>query len=106
MFLDEIYLTNPSELVPAQQILDNLAKQTEIRINKTQIYELWRKHCNSSKFDNENEVGNASNLSCSFLSGHGLPLLIQHPDPRWASMNIMGQFKFKNDFLVLLSVSG
>ncbi|VDQ08181.1 unnamed protein product [Trichobilharzia regenti] len=46
-------MTNPNELVPVQYVLDQLSRQTEIRITKAQISNLWTKHYLHSKFYND-----------------------------------------------------
>ncbi|CAH8868029.1 unnamed protein product [Trichobilharzia szidati] len=94
---NEVYLTNPNELVPVQYVLDQLSRQTEIRITKAQISNLWTKHYLHSKFYNDRNQTTSVNdkeiVSCksTFFTGESLTLLARHPDPRWASMNIMGQ---------------
>ncbi|CAH8649145.1 unnamed protein product [Heterobilharzia americana] len=92
---DEVYLTNPNEIVPAQFVLDQLCKQTELRITKAQISNLWTKHYLHSKLyaDRDHTTGGKETVSCkaTFFTGESLTLLARHPDPRWASMNIMGQ---------------
>lgn len=92
---NEVYLTNPNELVPVQYVLDQLSKKPEIRISKAQISNLWTKHYLHSKLypDRDQTIEDKQHISCksTFFTGESLTLLARHPDPRWASMNIMGQ---------------
>ncbi|VDO78925.1 unnamed protein product, partial [Schistosoma mattheei] len=91
----EVYLTNPNELVPVQYVLDQLSKKPEIRISKAQISNLWTKHYLHSKLcpDRDQIIEDKQHIFCksTFFTGESLTLLARHPDPRWASMNIMGQ---------------
>lgn len=92
---DEVYLTNPNELVPVQYVLDQLSKKPEIRISKAQISNLWTKHYLHSKLcpDRDQTIEDKQHIFCksTFFTGESLTLLARHPDPRWASMNIMGR---------------
>ncbi|CAH8649871.1 hypothetical protein MS3_00010315 [Schistosoma haematobium] len=92
---NEVYLTNPNELVPVQYVLDQLSKKPEIRISKAQISNLWTKHYLHSKLcpDRDQTIEDKQHIFCksTFFTGESLTLLARHPDPRWASMNIMGQ---------------
>ncbi|XP_018653903.1 LOW QUALITY PROTEIN: hypothetical protein Smp_139010 [Schistosoma mansoni] len=80
---------------PVQYVLDQLSKKPEIRISKAQISNLWTKHYLHSKLypDRDQTIEDKQHISCksTFFTGESLTLLARHPDPRWASMNIMGQ---------------
>ncbi|CAH8646472.1 unnamed protein product [Schistosoma rodhaini] len=100
---NEAYFTNPNELVPVQYVLDQLSKKPEIRISKAQIFKLWTKHYSHSKLcpNRDQIMEDKQRISCksTFFTGESLTLLARHPDPRWASMNIMG-----NVFVPLRSI--
>ncbi|KAH8863544.1 hypothetical protein KSF78_0002722 [Schistosoma japonicum] len=84
-----------TENIPVQYVLDQLSKKPEIRISKAQISSLWTKHYLHSKLyaDRDQTTEDKQHTSCksTFFTGESLTLLARHPDPRWASMNIMGQ---------------
>lgn len=90
-----VYLSNPTELVPVVYVMEQLAKQTELRIQKNQISQLWARHYLQSKpwglADRNTNHQSMSQCRSKFFSGEGLSLLAQQRDPRWISMNIMGQ---------------
>ncbi|CAH8621727.1 unnamed protein product [Heterobilharzia americana] len=92
---NEVYLTNPNEIVPAQFVLDQLCKQTELRITKAQISICGQSiTCTRSCMLIETiqqVVKKTVSCKATFFTGESLTLLARHPDPRWASMNIMGQ---------------
>ncbi|CAL8081708.1 unnamed protein product [Calicophoron daubneyi] len=96
-----ICLSNPVELVSADYVLQQLSRKTVIKIEKSQLASIWADHSPSiatddalvtdAAFDHESTEGSVIKFQTHCSCVEDFSNLAQQSDPRWNSLNILGQ---------------
>ncbi|KAF8567123.1 hypothetical protein P879_09119 [Paragonimus westermani] len=81
---NKVFLTNPVELVPIDHLVCELARQTSIRVEKSQLARIWSEH---QLHHGDSSTTSGLNSCCS----GDFSILAHQPDQRWRELNILGQ---------------
>ncbi|KAF6776890.1 hypothetical protein AHF37_03498 [Paragonimus kellicotti] len=81
---NKVFLTNPVELVPIDHLVCELARQTSIRVEKSQLARIWSEH---QLHHGDPSTADGVNSCCS----GDFSILAHQPDQRWRELNILGQ---------------